>query len=77
MALTTVALVALLDTGGYIWFNIGVGDARTTLVGTASAPYAVIPIAAGILIRRERLKLTQAVGVTCVIAGLVVLAAIQ
>lgn len=42
VALTTVALVALLDTGGYIWFNIGVGHAPTTLVGTASAPYAVI-----------------------------------
>lgn len=77
VALTAVALVALLDTGGYIWFNIGVGHAQTTLVGTASAPYAVIPIAVGILIRHERLKLGQIIGVTCVIAGLVVLAAMQ
>jgi drug/metabolite transporter (DMT)-like permease len=77
VAVLAVPLVALLDTGGYVCFNVGVRLAPTTIVGTASAPYAVIPIVFGIMVLRERPTLTQILGIAGVIAGLVVLAALQ
>ena len=42
--LSLIMLIALLDTGGYAFFNLGVGRAQTSLVATASAPYALVPV---------------------------------
>lgn len=71
-----MALLALLDTGGYVCFNLGVGQSATAIVAAAAAPYAIVPIAMGIMLFGERPTRAQWLGVGCVIAGVVVLAAV-
>ena len=66
-------LLALLDTAGYISFNLGTEHADTAIVAAASAPYAVIPVIAGVLFFHERPTPTEWAGVGLVIAGLVLL----
>ena len=73
--LAVLALLALLDTGGYACFNLGVGHADTAIVAAASAPYAIVPIAMGVSLFGERPSGPQWVGVACVIAGVIVLGA--
>ena len=73
--LAVLALLALLDTGGYVCFNLGVGHAAAAVVAAASAPYAVVPIVMGVSLFHERPSRPQWVGVACVIAGVVVLGA--
>jgi drug/metabolite transporter (DMT)-like permease len=68
-----IGLIAVVDTVGYVAFNFGVRHADTAVVATASAPYAVVPIVAGVVLLHERPKATQWAGVGCVIAGLVLL----
>jgi drug/metabolite transporter (DMT)-like permease len=70
-----MALLALLDTGGYVCFNLGVGEAATPIVAAAAAPYAIVPIAMGVTLFGERPTRAQWLGVGCVIAGVVVLGA--
>jgi len=69
--LATLVFLGLIDTAGYISFNLGVRQAATSVVATASAPYAVIPIALGVLLLRERPTRVQWFGVAVVIVGLV------
>jgi drug/metabolite transporter (DMT)-like permease len=71
--LRIVALLGVVDTGGYVCFNLGAEHAATSIVATASAPYALVPIAAGVLLLHERPTVMQRVGVVLVIAGLVLL----
>jgi drug/metabolite transporter (DMT)-like permease len=71
-----MALLALLDTGGYVCFNLGVGQASTAVVAAAAAPYAIVPIAMGITLFGERPTRAQWLGVGCVIAGVMVLGAV-
>ena len=66
-----LALLALLDTAGYASFNLGVEHDDTAIVAAASAPYAVIPVVAGVLLFRERPTPLQWAGVGLVIVGLV------
>ena len=66
-----IALLAVLDTGGYVCFNLGVGHASTAIVAAASAPYAVVPIVMGVSLFRERPTPTQWLGAGAVIAGVV------
>ena len=68
-----VALIALLDTGGYVFFNVGVRHAQTSVVATASAPYALVPVLMGVYLLRERPSRTQWLGVAIVGGGLVLL----
>lgn len=68
-----VAVLALLDTGGYVCFNLGAGHASTAIVAAASAPYALVPIAMGVSVLRERPTGAQWLGVACVVVGVVVL----
>lgn len=68
-----VAVLALVDTAGYVAFNLGAERAETSIVSAASAPYAVIPIVAGVLLLRERPGRIQWAGVVAVIAGVVLL----
>lgn len=68
-----ITLIAVVDTLGYVAFNFGVRHADTTVVATAAAPYAVVPIVAGVLILHERPRTTQWAGIAFVIAGLVLL----
>jgi drug/metabolite transporter (DMT)-like permease len=69
-----LALVGLLDTLGYVAFNVGVQHADTALVATASAPYAAIPVIMGVALLRERPALNQWAGVAAVFTGVVLLA---
>jgi drug/metabolite transporter (DMT)-like permease len=71
-----VGLLALLDTGGYVCFNLGVGHASTAVVAAASAPYAVVPIVMGVSLFAERPTRAQWLGVALVIAGVIVLGAL-
>jgi drug/metabolite transporter (DMT)-like permease len=68
-----IAAIALLDTAGYIAFNVGVRNADTSLVATAAAPYAVVPVVLGVAILHERPAPIQWLGVGLVIGGLVLL----
>jgi drug/metabolite transporter (DMT)-like permease len=71
--LAVIALIAVVDTLGYVAFNFGVRHADTTIVATAAAPYAVVPIVAGVMILHERPRATQWAGIALVIAGLILL----
>jgi drug/metabolite transporter (DMT)-like permease len=71
--LGTIVLLGLLDTSGYVAFNLGVGHADTSIVATASAPYAVIPIVMGVAVLHERPAPVQRLGVALVLGGLVLL----
>lgn len=68
-----ISLVALVDTAGYVAFNIGTRKADTALVATAAAPYAVVPIALGVALLRERPAPIQWLGIALVIGGVVLL----
>jgi drug/metabolite transporter (DMT)-like permease len=73
--LAAIAALALLDTGGYVAFNLGIRHAETSIVATASAPYAVIPIVMGVAVLHERPGRVQWLGVALVLGGLVLLGA--
>lgn len=68
-----IALLAAVDTGGYVMFNVGAERAETSIVSAASAPYAVIPIVGGVLFLHERPAPVQWLGVAGVIGGVVLL----
>ena len=71
--LWAVVALALLDTAGYVSFNLGTERSDTAIVAAASAPYAVIPVIAGVLFFHERPTPIEWVGVGFVIGGLVLL----
>jgi drug/metabolite transporter (DMT)-like permease len=71
--LMTIAGIAVVDTLGYVAFNFGVRHADTSVVATAAAPYAVVPIVAGVMLLHERPRASQWAGIGLVIAGLVLL----
>jgi drug/metabolite transporter (DMT)-like permease len=73
--LAMIVLLAALDTGGYVFFNLGVGHAGTAIVAAASAPYAVVPIMMGVTLFGERPTPPQWLGVGLVIAGVILLGA--
>ena len=68
-----IALIGVVDTAGYVCFNVGAQHAATAIVAAASSPYALVPIAAGMLLLHERPSRTQRAGVLLVIGGLVLL----
>jgi drug/metabolite transporter (DMT)-like permease len=75
--LPVIAGLALLDTGGYVCFNLGVDHAATSVVATASAPYALVPVLMGVSLLRERPSPSQWSGVALVLAGLLTLGAVS
>jgi drug/metabolite transporter (DMT)-like permease len=75
--LLIIALLAVLDTAGYVCFNLGVGKAATAVVATAAAPYALVPIIMGVALFSERPTASQWRGVTLVILGLLLLGLTQ
>jgi drug/metabolite transporter (DMT)-like permease len=68
-----VGFLALVDTAGYVSFNLGTTKADTAIVGAASSPYAVIPVILGVLLFHERPPPVQWLGIAFVIVGLVLL----
>lgn len=73
VTLLAVAVAGVLDALGYVAFNLGTREADTSVVATASAPYAVVPVVAGVLLFRERPTVSQWTGIVTVVAGVVLL----
>ena len=71
--LASIVLLGIVDTAGYVFFNVGTQHAATSVVATASAPYALVPVAAGVLLLGERPTRAQRVGALLVIGGLLLL----
>jgi drug/metabolite transporter (DMT)-like permease len=71
--LPVIVLLALLDTGGYVAFNVGTGHADTAIVAGAAAPYAVVPIVLGVLLLEERPAALQWVGIVLVLVSVATL----
>jgi drug/metabolite transporter (DMT)-like permease len=71
-----IFLLAVLDTGGYVFFNLGVGHQATAIVAAAAASYAIVPIVMGVALFRERPTVTQWSGVGLVVAGVITLGAV-
>ena len=71
--LTAIVLIAFVDTLGYVAFNFGVRHADTSIVATAAAPYALVPIVAGVAFLQERPGAIQWGGIGLVMGGLVLL----
>ncbi|HEY2595660.1 MAG TPA: EamA family transporter, partial [Chloroflexota bacterium] len=72
-AAAPVALIAALDTGGYVAFNVGVKHAATGIVATASAPYALVAALMAVWLLHERPTVQQRCGAVVVVSGLVLL----
>lgn len=71
--LALIAAVGAIDTAAYALFNVGVRHEETSVVATAAAPYAIVPIVAGVILFAERPRLAQWAGIALVIAGLILL----
>jgi drug/metabolite transporter (DMT)-like permease len=71
--LAGIALLACLDSAGYVCFNLGVGFAATAVVAAASAPYAIVPIIMGMSLFGERPTMAQWLGVLLVVGGVLTL----
>ncbi len=75
--LALMGLLGVLDTGGYVCFNLGVGHAPAAIVAAASAPYAIVPIAMGVSLFGERPTRAQWLGVGVVSAGVILLGVVS
>jgi drug/metabolite transporter (DMT)-like permease len=73
--LAIIVGLAVVDTAGYVFFNLGVGHAATAIVAAVAAAYAIVPIVMGVSLFGERPTLTQWSGVGLVIAGVITLGA--
>ena len=67
------AVTGALEAGGYLFFNRGAEIGELAITGAAVSAYPVIPIAVGLFALRERVAWHQLVGVTGVLAGMVLL----
>jgi drug/metabolite transporter (DMT)-like permease len=71
--LRAVTLIALIDTAGYVAFNVGTRNAETAVVATAAAPYSVVPIVLGVMLLHERPAPIQWLGIALTVGGVVLL----
>jgi drug/metabolite transporter (DMT)-like permease len=71
--LPVIVLLAVLDTGGYVAFNLGTGHADTAIVAGAAAPYAVVPLILGVVVLRERPAPVQWAGIVLVLVSVAAL----
>jgi drug/metabolite transporter (DMT)-like permease len=70
--LTAIAVPGTIATLGGFAFNAG-AETNISITAAASSVYPLIPVAAGVLLLRERLAAHQVVGLGAIIGGLVVL----
>jgi drug/metabolite transporter (DMT)-like permease len=74
-ALAAALIVAGLGaTAGAMSFSRGAEVSSIAITSAAAAIYPVIPVAAGILLLKERIAASQAVGLVMIVAGLLILA---
>ena len=68
-----MVLAGTLETAGFSIFLKGTEIGIISLVSAGFLPHVLVPIAAGMLFFRERLTLSQAVGVVSVLVGILIL----
>ena len=68
-----LALVAILETGSLFAFARGAEVGVISILAAASTTYPIVPILGGVLFFRERLAMSQWVGLAIVLVGLLVL----
>ena len=68
-----IALAGILEIGGFSIFFKGTEIGIISLVSASFITHPLVPIAGGMLVFRERLTLSQAVGVVSVLAGILIL----
>ncbi len=71
--LGVIALIALLDTLGMFWYNLGTSQSATSIVAMLSSTYMLLPMLVGIFVYRERLAPLQWSGVGSLMIGVVML----
>jgi drug/metabolite transporter (DMT)-like permease len=72
--MSALAIVAgLLDTLGYVLFQLGTDHEQTGVVAVASSTYFLVPVALGVWLLRERPALNQWCGIALIVAGLALL----
>jgi drug/metabolite transporter (DMT)-like permease len=72
--MSALAVIAgLLDTIGYVLFQLGTDHEQTGIVAVASSTYFLVPVALGVWLLRERPALSQWCGITLIVAGLTLL----
>jgi drug/metabolite transporter (DMT)-like permease len=68
-----VALVGILEIGGLFAFTRGTEVGIISIVAAAFTSYPIVPIIGGLIIFRERIAISQVVGLTIALGGLLVL----
>lgn len=71
--LAAIGALGVIETMGFVFFNLGATYADITVVATASAPYAIVPLLVGVMLLHERPTPTHWAGVALVISGVVLL----
>lgn len=66
-----IAAVGIIDTVGFMAYNIGLTVAQVSVVSVISSLYSAITVVLAWIVLRERLQLSQWLGVGVVFAGLV------
>lgn len=69
--LSMLGFIAVIDTGGFILFNLGARVGETAVVAAASSPYSLVSIIMGVIFLAERPTVVQWLGVALVILGIV------
>lgn len=69
-----ISVMGIFESGGFFAFSRGAELGDISVVAAASASYPVIPIVMGLLAFRERPAPNQLVGITTVVAGVLLLA---
>ncbi len=69
-----VALIGVLENGGFFVFSRGAEIGLISIVTVAASGHPLVPILGGVLIFRERLAPNQIIGVVAVLGGVLLLA---
>ena len=64
-----IALIALFDNLGMIWYTLGTGYSETSIVATLSSTYMLLPTLVGVVAYHEKLTQIQWVGICTILAG--------
>ncbi len=70
----TLTVVALLDVGGFVAYNIGISTGSVAIVGTLSGLFSAVTVGIAALVLRERLTRIQFRGILAILVGVVLIA---
>lgn len=72
-AYPAIIMIALFEVLGFMAYGGGISMAQSSIVAPVSATHPLVTIALAVVFLRERLEPNQALGVLCVVGGLVML----